>query len=115
LQLIVIVLNKVEKLEDLLTEFAKKEINGATIFESTGMARVLGHHEDLKFFGTLRMMINPEREESKTIFVVLEESKIPVLKEAVKTVLGDISKPDTGIIFGLPVSFVDGIGDISND
>ena len=110
MQLVVIVLNRTEYLEDLLKEFAERGISGATILDSTGMARVLGSHEDLHIFGSLRMMFNPERQESKTVLTVLPEEKIPVLKESVRDVVGDLSKPDTGILFGVPLSFVEGMG-----
>ncbi|WP_040196515.1 hypothetical protein [Candidatus Soleaferrea massiliensis] len=109
MQLVFIVLNKTEYLEDLLMSLAENGISGATILDSTGMARVIGNNEDLRMFGALRMMFNPEREESKTIFTVLDEAKVPQLKKAVGSVI-DLSKPDTGILFGVPVSFVEGIG-----
>lgn len=110
MQLAVIVLNQTEYLEDLLKEFAEQGINGATILDSTGMAKVLGSHEDLHIFGSLRMMFNPERRESKTILTVLPDEKIPLLKDIVRDVIGDLSKPDTGILFGVPLSFAEGMG-----
>ena len=110
MQLVIIVLNKVEFLEDLLVRFADDGISGATILDSTGMAQVLGHSEDLSIFGSLRLRSNPEREESKTIFTVIPEEKVAVLRKAFNDVVGDISQPDTGILIGVPVDFVDGMG-----
>ena len=110
MQLVIIVLNEVEYLEDLLAEFAERGIGGATILDSTGMARMLYQHEDLSMFGSLSMMFNQQRDESKTIFTVLPEDQVPTLKAAVKKIVGDISKPNTGIMFGVPVDFVDGLG-----
>ena len=46
MQLVVIVLYRVEQMEDLLVHFTEKGIHGATILESTGMATVLGNNED---------------------------------------------------------------------
>lgn len=109
MELVVIVLNKTEKLEALLGALADNNIGGATILDSVGMARVLSNSEDNKIFGTLSMLFNPDRVESKTILTVLKEEKIPLLKSIVKEIVGDLSDPDVGIIFGVPVSFTEGI------
>ena len=110
MHLVVIILNKFECLEELLVRFAEGGISGATVIESTGMARVLGGKDDLRIFGSLRMMFSPVREENRTIFTVLPEEKIPAVKQIVTDVVGDLSKPDTGIMFAVPVSFTEGIG-----
>lgn len=109
-QLVVVVLNRAERLEDLLAAFADHGIRDATILESTGMARVLSHSEYTPLFGSLRMMFNPERQESKTIFTVLEEEQIPQVRAAFQAAVGDLNAPNTGILFALPVSFTEGIG-----
>lgn len=113
MELVVIVLNKVECLETLLGAFADNGITGATVLDSTGMARVLSDvKEEVRIFGTLSMMFNPERQESKTIFTVLPREKTSLLKQLANEVVGDFSQPDTGIIFGVPINFVEGIGGI---
>ena len=113
MQLVVIVLYRVEQMEDLLVHFTEKGIHGATILESTGMATVLGNNEDLSMFGALRKRFNPERQESKTILTVLPDEEIPVIKKALEDVVGDINQPNTGIIFGFPISFAEGLGGLS--
>ena len=42
MKLLLIVLNKTEKLDELLEELIERGIKGATIFNSIGMARELG-------------------------------------------------------------------------
>lgn len=106
-----IVLNKVEVLDDLLTKLGDNGINGATILSSTGMAhRLLGEHENeaARFIGSLRFLLNPEREENKTIMCVLEDEQVLLARAAVHAILGDLSKPDTGIMFTVPVDFIEG-------
>jgi len=111
MQLLVIVLNKVEKLDCLLERLMEKGIGGATILSSTGMARELAKHsEDFPIFGTLRFLINPDRKESKTIFMVLKEEQVDLVKKVVREVVGDLSKPDTAIMFTLPVLSAEGVG-----
>ena len=45
-QVLFFVLNAPEKLDALLSEMERHGIHGATIFESTGMARVLNSRHD---------------------------------------------------------------------
>lgn len=113
MQVVFLVLNKVELLENLLKRLALGGVKGGTIIESTGMARALGDSEDSVILGTLRMLLDPKREESKTLFFVVEDSKVKDLRDIVDEVLGGIDKPDTGILFGMNLSFVEGIGENS--
>lgn len=105
-------LNREEFLEPLLEEMLKANIGGATILESTGMMRVLdGDHnvDDLPVLGLLRHMFNPERKRSKTIFTLLKSEQIPQMMEIIQKVTGGLDKPDTGICFALPTTFVEGV------
>lgn len=107
---VVLVLNKVECLEKLLITLAEAGIKGGTIIESTGMARALGDSEDLNIFGSLRMLLDPSREESKTMFFVIEDEQVSIVKKIIKEVVGDLNMPQTGILFGVDLDFVDGVG-----
>lgn len=111
MQLLLIVLNKVEKLDDLLEKLMEHGFTGATIINSTGMMKALAKNmENYPIFGSLRFLINLERDESKTIFMVLKDELIDKAKDTVKEVVGDLSEPDTAILFTIPVSSVEGIG-----
>jgi hypothetical protein len=110
MQFLLIVLNKVEKLDSLLEKLMEKEIAGATILSSTGMVRELAKNsEDFPIFGTLRFLINPDRKESKTIFMVLKDEQVDIVKKVVREVIGDLSQPDTAVLFTLPVLSVEGV------
>ena len=110
MQLIVMVLNKVELLDSLLEKLMEQGICGATILNSTGMMRELAkNNEDFPIFGTLRMLIDPERKESKTIFMVLKEEKAEEAKKIIRDVVGDLSKPDSAVVFTLPVLGAEGV------
>jgi nitrogen regulatory protein PII len=111
MQLLLMVLNKVEKLDELLEALMDKGICGATILGSTGMVRELGKRiEDYPIFGTLRYLIDFERKESKTIFMVLQDEQVETVKKTVRNVIGDLSRPDTAIMFTLPVLSAEGVG-----
>jgi hypothetical protein len=111
MQMLVIVLNDVDKLDDLMLEFNNHGIKGATIIDSMGMIRVLAdeHPDDIPLFGSLKMMLNENRPFNKTIFTVLCDEKVPIATECVRNVVGDLSKNGVGIMFTLPVSMTEGI------
>lgn len=106
----VVVLNHAEHLEPLLEEMMKAGISGATVIESRGMARVL-FNENTPLFGMLRSIVNESRAENKTIFTVIEDSKIEELRKIVNKVTGGISIAGNGIMFATPLSFVEGMAE----
>ena len=100
---------EVEALEPLLTSFADHGIGGATILNSTGMARALHAYDDDSIFGSLRAILDPEREANKTIMTVLKDEQVDEALAAIEETVGDLSKPDTGIVFTVPVGFIKGM------
>lgn len=111
MQLFVLVLNHTEYLETILSEMLEKGIGGGTILDSTGMMRVLDTDEnvDLPMLGLLRHIYSPERKRSKTVFAVMKDEKIPMMMEIINRVTGGLHKPDTGVAFAIPLSFVEGV------
>lgn len=105
-----LVLNKVDCLEKLLVRLAEEGVRGGTVIESTGMARLLGDNEEFNILGSLRQLLDPQREESRTLFFVLPDEQISTVRTVVDEVTGGINNPDTGILFGIDISFVDGLG-----
>ena len=112
--LVVIVLNQTESLNVLLEELSRRGIMGATILDSHGMAHSLYEYDELRFFGSLRILLDPQRSENKTIFMVCKENLIPTISEVVNEVTGGLNNPDTGILFTVPVNYMEGI-DRQND
>jgi len=112
MQLLVLVLNKVELLDELLKNFVKAGIKGATILDSMGMARALtsGGNEDIPIFGSLKLIMNEGHPFNKTLFIVLEDNQIDTCIRCIKKVVGDLNKPDVGILFTIPVNYFEGIG-----
>ncbi len=107
MQLLVLILNKKECLEGLLDALIEAGVKGATVLESTGMARIVG--EDTRsMFGSIRMLIDPDLESNRTILMAVNESLIEKVRFTVNEVLGGLDKPDTGVLFGLPITFFDG-------
>ncbi|NLM11180.1 MAG: hypothetical protein GX213_10500 [Clostridiaceae bacterium] len=110
MQLLLLVLNQVEKLEDLLMGFMDEGITGATIINSTGMIKELaGHMEDQPIFGSQWFNIDTDRKESKTIFMALSEKQVEKARKVIHQVIGDLSEPDTAVLFTIPLISSEGI------
>ena len=115
MKLFVLILNRTEKLDDLMAAYAHGKICGATIIDSTGMARELygAHHaeEEISFFGSIRKYLTDDaRKTSKTILTVIREDQLDTIIKITEEVVGDFSKPDVGIMFSLPLDFARGKG-----
>ena len=111
MKLFVFIMNDTEKLEELLAEFARAGILGATVLSSTGMARVLTNYsdEELPFLGSIRTLLYPDRKKNYTIFIVLRDEQVETATRTIEQVVGDINRKDTGIIFTVPIDFTKGL------
>lgn len=109
MKMLILVLNKTNVLENLLTKFFEAGIKGSTIFNSTGMAQTLSGLDDGNFFASLKFFLDPEQDENYTIMTVLPQQQIETYKKVISEVVGDLSEPNTGVLFTLPVEQVEGL------
>lgn len=111
MQMFVLVLNKVECLEPILEGMLAKGLGGATILDSTGMMRVLDGDDnvDLPMMGLLRHFYSPERKRSKTMFAIIRDEQRDTLVDIINRATGGLDQPDTGIVFCIPTTFVEGL------
>ena len=108
MQLVFIVLNKTECLKEILMEFYDAGIKGATVIETSGMARCLNEMEELKFLGSLNLLLDPEHRHNKTIFLATEDNMVKKVSEILNRVTGGLHLPDTGVMFAVPISYAEG-------
>lgn len=108
MKLVVIVLNRVECLEELLREFARRNVQGATILSSHGMMQELSEDDQMHFMLSLRHVLNPSHRENRTIFLAASESRVPDIEDAVNQVTGGLDQGDTGILFTIPIDHLTG-------
>lgn len=47
-------------------------------------------------------------ESNRTVFIVVNNDLVETVREYVDRVVDGLGKPDTGVPFGLPISFFDG-------
>ncbi len=112
MQLMILILKKIELMEPLLKKLAESGVKGGTILEGTGMAKELVNMEDLPIFGMLRMLLAEDsKANSKVMMFVLNEEGALAARKAVKKVIGDLNVPNTGIMFSVPITYVEGLGE----
>ncbi len=110
MKLVTIILNKTECLDHILEEFTENGVSGATIIDSKGMVQELNEHEeDLSFLVSIRSLLEPSHKENKTIIMVAKDEDVKKISAIVNEVTGGLSKPDTGILFTLPIDHLEGI------
>ncbi|API88648.1 hypothetical protein BKP56_04790 [Marinilactibacillus sp. 15R] len=106
--LVIMILNKTELLDELLLEFTNVGIDSATVLNSVGMAQQLSTLEHTRILSTLRPFITSDHSENKMIFTIINESQVETIRKVVNDVIGDLSNPDTGVLFALPTLFTEG-------
>lgn len=112
MQLLVLILKKVELMEEIIKKLAEVGIKGGTILEGTGMAKELANMEDLPIFGLLRKILeDEEKASSKVMLFVLKDEQVMTVRGTIKSVVGDFNVPNTGIMFSIPITYVEGLGE----
>ena len=107
MKLLILILNKVEKLEEVLEGFLEIGITGATVIDSVGMGHILS--EEVPIFAGLRFMFAGAKPHNKTIFSAIKNEKEKSAVELLQKILGDLNQPGTGIVFTIPIERVEGL------
>ena len=107
MKLLILILNKVEKLEEVLEGFLEVGISGATVIDSVGMGHILS--EEVPIFAGLRFMFAGAKPHNKIVMSVIKEEKEDEAVHLLRSILGDMGKPGTGIVFSIPVDKVVGL------
>lgn len=111
MKLLVFILNNSDKLDKLIHEFAKNDLTGATVINSSGVARKILESNDetlSTIVGSLKMILNRKNVPNNTILMVVKEEKVNKVVEVIETVVGSLDEPGNGIVFTVPVDFVKG-------
>lgn len=108
MKLMVIILNKTDALEYLLEGLSAAGIGGATIIPSSGMAMTLSKMNSSFLSSSIRSMFSGEEDDNKTIFSVINDDQLDIVRRVVYNTVGDLSQPNTGIMFTVPLDFVEG-------
>lgn len=111
MNLLVVILKKEELVTEICKELAEEGVHGGTILDGTGMASVIEKMDDLPIFSMLKSILSDddEHETVKTMLFVMDDEEMEKAKKTIRNVVG-LDEPNTGIMFALPVSFVEGLG-----
>lgn len=107
MEVLFIVLNDLSYLDKILERFVELKVRGATMLDSTGMARAIMDSEGLNFLlsGPFLHSLDQEQKMSKTIFTVIPEGKkTEEVVDAVRKIVEDSKKQVIGFMFTVPVS-----------
>lgn len=108
MKLMVIILNKTDALEYLLEGLSAAGIGGATIIQSSGLAMTLAKMESSFLSASIRSLFSGEEEDNRTILSVIKNNQLDLARRVVYNTVGDLSQPNTGIMFTVPLDFVEG-------
>lgn len=105
MELLIIILNKTELLNDLLSILVEVGITKATILDSEGM----GHHlaYEVPIFAGIKRLVGEAGSHNKTILSLIENRDIiNELQELLREIDIDFKQPGTGIMFTVPVNTI---------
>ena len=112
MQLLVLILKKIELIDELNQELAEAGITGGTILDGNGMAKSLMNMDEVPIFGHLRHILSEESNEScKVMMFVLRDEHVLTARETIKKVIGTFDKPNSAIMFAVHITYVEGIGE----
>lgn len=111
MNLLVVILKKAELVSEICKELAEEGVHGGTILDGAGMASIIEKMDDLPIFGMLRSILadDDENEIVKVMLFVMNDDEMAKARKTIRDVVG-LDEPNTGIMFAVPVSFVEGLG-----
>ena len=109
--LLVFVMDNLQQCPDVLDAWEEAGVTGATILESTGLARLRSAtRDDLPLLPSIRDLLGKQELQHRTLFTVIEDETIlERVIAATERVIGDFTRHHTGLLFVVPVSLVLGL------
>jgi hypothetical protein len=110
--LVVLVLDNVDLCNDVLMAWEDTGAKGITILESSGIGRVrrAGIRDDIPLMPSLSDLFKSTETNHRTLFSVVSDLDVArALVGATQNIVGDLEKPDSGLIFIAPLVEVYGL------
>jgi hypothetical protein len=102
-----LVLDNPSLLNDVLAAWTDAGVRGITILESTGVHRVRSRTstEDAPFMLGFSRLLRTDQVGHHTLFAVVRDMEVvESVVAATEKVVGDLSQPNTGVLFAVPVT-----------
>ncbi|MBO5509849.1 MAG: hypothetical protein J5962_05260 [Lachnospiraceae bacterium] len=111
MNLLTVILKKADLTNEICKELTEAGIHGGTIIDAVGMASILEQMDDLPIFGMLKSILadDDDHETVKVMLFVVNDEQMNTARKVIHEVIG-LDQPNTGIMFALPVTFVEGLG-----
>lgn len=111
MNLLVVILKKADLVTEICKELAEEGVHGGTIVDGKGMASIIEKMDDLPIFGMLKSILSDDDEQEivKVMLFVMNDEETEEARKTIQRVVG-LDEPNTGIMFAVPVSFVEGLG-----
>lgn len=111
MQLLFLVIKRVELLDEVMVALAQAGVRGGTSIDSVGMAKSISDSDSLAAIGLLNTILkgSDPAQKGKTVFVAVDDDLVEGAIAAIKKVTGDLSKPNAGVLFTVPISYAEGI------
>ncbi len=117
--MVMLIIDEVDRCPDIFDAWEAIGIKGITILESTGLGRLRklsGYRDDMPLMPSLSKLLQAREEHHRTIFTVTRsEEKVDQIIEATQRILGDLSQPNVGVIFVLPVLRAVGVAEWNDE
>ena len=112
--MVLLVLDNPERLDEILDAWDAIGVSGVTIVDSTGInrRRLAGQVGTTFMAGINRLMSGDQESHFTLLTVVNSEAMIQECQEAVEKVVGDLNKPNTGVLAAWPLAYVKGVPEI---
>ena len=110
--LVVFVLDDPDRCREVLDAWEEAGAPGVTILDSSGLGRVrrADMRYDLPLIPSLCDLFRREESRHCTLFsVVKDQSQVDAIAEATQSVVGELDRKDTGLLFVIPVDRVYGL------
>lgn len=110
MQTVFFILNDVDLLQEVLRAWQQVGVRGITVLTSTGMGRInnVMCRDDAPLFPSLAEVLEQEQMTHRTLMSVVSDEQVDPLLTATQQVVGDLSRPNTGLFFTMPVGRVVG-------
>lgn len=111
MNLLVVILKKADLVTEICKELAEEGVHGGTIVDGKGMASIIEKMDDLPIFGMLKSILSDDDDHEivKVMLFVMNDEETEEARKTIQRVVG-LDEPNTGIMFAVPVSFVEGLG-----
>lgn len=102
-----LVLDNPALLNDVLEAWSDVGVRGVTILESTGVHRVRSRAsaQDVPFMLGFSRLLRTDQVGHNTLFAVVPDmAVVEQLVAATEAIVGDLTQPNTGVLFAVPVA-----------